>query len=318
MDTRQERPGDSQLSLQGFEPARREVTDELTLFRRRSDRQGLAEQRTTETMSPTPEAEEGEGAVVWPVAIYTLGRFSLLLNGQHADFGRKMPHRPLEFLKTLIALGGREVPVATLATVMWPDADGDTAQRSFDTTLHRLRRVLGDQRFILLRDGKVTLDPDYCWTDVWFFERLLGQVQRIMSTDIKGKDAVALDRLSEKMLSLYQGHFLSLEDVTPWSVSIRERLRSKYIHNLLGLGRYWESNGFWDKAMRCYLKGLEVDDLVEVFYQRLMVCCLETGRCSEGMLFYRRCRQVLSLVLGLKPEAVTESLYRQLEFARHS
>ncbi len=314
MDTQQERPKETQLSLQGIEQARQQRSDELPFFRRRSDCLSLRTQHNTEAPPPFPVT--GEGGDDWPVTIYTLGRFSLLLNGQRADFGRKMPHRPLQFLKTLVALGGREIPVTTLTSVMWPDTDGDTAQRSFDTTLHRLRKILGDQRFILLKDGKVTLDSNYCWTDAWSFEQLLGQVQRIRNRDVTGKDAVKLDKLTDKMLNLYQGHFLAMEEVTAWSVSIRERLRSKYIHNLIEVGRYCEEHGFWDKAMRCYQKGLEVDDLVEVFYQRLMVCCLETGRFSEGMSVYRRCRQVLSIVLGLQPEAATESLYRQLEFAR--
>jgi DNA-binding SARP family transcriptional activator len=115
---------------------------------------------------------------------------------------------------------------------------------------------------------------------------------------------------------LYQDHFLASEEATAWSVSIRERLRSKFIYSLLDIGGYWETNGFWDKAIQCYQKGLEVDDLVEVFYQRLMLCSLQTHRISEGMAVYRRCRQILSVVLGLQPEPETELIYRSLRKAR--
>ena len=77
-----------------------------------------------------------------------------------------------------------------------------------------------------------------------------------------------------------------------------------------------EKNGCWEQAMRCYRKGIDVDDLVEVFYQRLMICCLETNCQSEGLLVYRRCVQVLSIALGLQPEPETESLYQSLKESR--
>jgi len=97
------------------------------------------------------------------VSIFTLGRFSLLLNGQPAEFGRKAPQRPLELLKAIVALGGREVSTTNLMSALWPDADGDVAQRSFDTTLHRLRKILGDHRVLALKEGKLSLDGNYCW-----------------------------------------------------------------------------------------------------------------------------------------------------------
>ena len=82
------------------------------------------------------------------------------------------------------------------------------------------------------------------------------------------------------------------------------------------IGRFWEMQGCWESAIECYRKGMDVDDLVEVFYQRLMVCCLNTYRLSEGMSIYRRCRQTLSIVLSLQPEPETESLYLALKTAR--
>jgi DNA-binding SARP family transcriptional activator len=263
-----------------------------------------------------PYPVPGSDGQTRPVRIYTLGRFSLLYQGQPLGFGRKTPQRALTFLKTLIALGGRQVSSLTLAAALWPDADGDTAQRSFDTTLYRLRKLFADDQILILRDGMLTLDARKCWVDVWSFDRLLGHIQRIRSRDATGKDAHKLEQLSGRMLSLYQGHFLAKEEATSWSVSLRERLRSKYIHTLLELGQYWEIHGFWDKAMLCYQKGLEVDDLIEVFYQRLMLCCLETQRISEGLSVYRRCRQVLSIVLGLQPELETDSIYQSLRNAR--
>ena len=93
---------------------------------------------------------------------------------------------------------------------------------------------------------------------------------------------------------------------------MRERLRSKYIHCLIELGHYQERLGSWDKAILCYQKGIEVDDLVETFYQRLMVCLVETGKKPEAMAVYRQCRQILSVVLGLEPMDETQALYQSI------
>jgi two-component SAPR family response regulator len=298
-----------QLFLAGFEPVLINMANNPVPCRRQSDssRGGVLGER------PEPDRSRNQGPQATAlVSLFTLGRFSLLLNGKPPEFGRKAPRRPLEMLKTIIALGGREVSIASLMSELWPEVDGDTAQRSFDTTLHRLRKTLGDDRVLVLKDGKLSLDGQYCWVDVWVFERLLGQSHRILMRDVTGKQIFTLEQLTERLISLYQGHFLAKDDITSWSVSMQERLRSKFIHHLLEVGRYMEKHGYWERAMRYYRKGTDVDDLVEVFHQRLMYCCLQTGRISEGMAVYRRCRQVLSITLSLQPEQETESLYQSL------
>jgi two-component SAPR family response regulator len=274
------------------------------LFRRASDRA---------TAAPRPVIESNSTP---PVTIFTLGRFSLLVNGQPADFGRKFPKRPLELLKTIIAQGGREISISRLTMLIWPDVDGDKATRSFDTTLHRLRKILNHDRVLVLRDGKLSLDARYCWVDVWAFERLLGEARRILRSTADSNQISLLEGLTENLLALYQDHFLIREDVTGWSVSMRERLRHKFIHHLIEIGRFCETHGYWEQAIECYQKGIDVDDLVEVFYQRLMSCYLNTNRLSEGMLIYRRCCETLSIMLSLQPEPETESLYQALRNTR--
>lgn len=305
-----------QLPLQGFEHLQLSKQDDPAFYRRKSDSgfqfAGNRNQAIMEDLSPAALAD-GD---TWPmVRIFTLGRFGLLYQGRPLDYGRKVPQRPLIFLKTLIALGGRDISTSSIASALWPEADGDNAQRSFDTTLYRLRKMLTDDRLLVLKDARVSLNPRYCWVDVWSLERLLAKMQRIRSRDTTGRDAYQLDQLMQRILSLYQDHFLAREEATAWSVSIRERLRSKFIYGLLDIGRYWEIHGFWNKAIQCYQKGLEVDDLIEVFYQRLMLCTLQKNRISEGMAVYRRCRQILSIVLGLQPAPETESIYQSLRKA---
>lgn len=249
---------------------------------------------------------------IWPVRIHTLGVFSLILNGNPVRFDFEPGRQTLEFLKALIALGGREVSSCNLASALWPQADGPVALRLVDESLHALRGTLGEECVLMSPEGGISLVPDYCWVDVWDFESTVAMTRRILNGDFTDKDAGRLELLSSRLQDLYQGHFLTGEDTTSWSVSLRERLRIRCIQHLLDIGRYWESCGLWDKAMPCYQRGLEIDDLVEDFYQRLMVCCLATSSIDEGLAVYRRCRKVLSTVLGLQPTPETEAVHYAL------
>jgi DNA-binding SARP family transcriptional activator len=68
-----------------------------------------------------------------------------------------------------------------------------------------------------------------------------------------------------------------------------------------------------EHALECYQKGLEVDDLIEEFYQRMMKCYYQLGRRAEALSVYKRCSEVLSSVLGIEPSEETVALARELK-----
>ena len=61
----------------------------------------------------------------YPLQIFTLGRFSVARGVEPILFARKAQHRPLQLLKALIALGGREVGSDRLGMALWPESEGD-------------------------------------------------------------------------------------------------------------------------------------------------------------------------------------------------
>lgn len=246
----------------------------------------------------------------FPLQIYTLGRFSVTHGVEPIRFARKAQRRPLQLLKALIALGGRAVGTDQLATALWPELEADTAYNAFEITLYRLRRLLGVERALVLRDGLLTLDNRRCWVDVWGFEQAASRSEALLAS--RAPDPDELDGMSASVVALYHGHFLGHETPEPWSISLRERLRSRFLRHLVDIARYWERIGRHEAAVQCYQKGLEVDDLAEVFYQRLMVCYQQLGRCSEALAVYRRCRMTLSLVLSMAPSSATEAIRRRL------
>ncbi len=102
----------------------------------------------------------------WPVKIYALGRFELLVHGQPIRLSGKSKSRQLELLRILIALGGRDISASEVAEWLWPDAMGDAAMDSLKTTVIRLRRFLRCKEAIRYSNNRLTLDTGrYCWVD---------------------------------------------------------------------------------------------------------------------------------------------------------
>lgn len=254
----------------------------------------------------------------WPIKIYTLGRLSIFSNEKALEFRGKAQGRPLELLQALIALGGRGVPEEAVSEILWPDAEGDAAHRAFDTTLHRLRRLLGCERALLLSDRKLSLNPAVCWVDAWAFERLLvrldGLIQQPVTTGAESTPAIA--RLATRIFALYRGPFLGREISATWAVAPRERLLSKFLCQLGTLGRHWEAAGEWGRAAEAYQKAVDMSNLTEENYQRLMLVYCAIGQHSEALSVYRRCRETLLAALGRPPSPGIEALRRELEATR--
>jgi two-component SAPR family response regulator len=252
----------------------------------------------------------------WVLKIYTLGRFVVLKNGQPIRFSRKVQQKPLLMLKALIAFGGREVRKDQIGDALWPEADGDMVEQSFATTLYRLRKVIGYRNAIELRHERVTLDQRYSWVDVWAFERIFGQADAAWRKKPIGREAVEAFVLTQKAIDMYQGPFLSGESSNPWTISLRELCRSKFLRAVSTLDQYWEKARQVEKAVQCYQRGLEADDLTEDFYQRLMTCYHRLGRLAEALSVYERCKRVLSASLGIEPSSETKAIRKSILFKK--
>jgi DNA-binding SARP family transcriptional activator len=244
----------------------------------------------------------------WPLKIFTLGRFAILRDGKPVQFSRKVQQKPLSVLKALIACGGKRGNEEEIMDGLWPEAEGDMAQQSFATALHRLRQLLGNERAIQRQEGQLTLDDRFCWVDVWAFEAILEQADVHWKKERVEKGI----ELIEKATAMYKGPFLAKEMMQPWTISMRERLRSKFLRNVEKMGKYWQQGSQWERAVDCYLKGLEVDDLAEEFYQGLMNCYHELGRKTDVLAVYQRYRKTLSAVPGLEPSPKMEAICRSL------
>src|ERR1700752_4173715 len=104
--------------------------------------------------------------------VHVLGRFRLLTGDTPVTISPRL-RKPQELLQALIAFGGTEVGAGALIDALWPDSEGDAAYHALESTLYRLRQLLGEPDAVRMGGSKVSLDRDRFWVDMWEFEREL-------------------------------------------------------------------------------------------------------------------------------------------------
>ena len=244
----------------------------------------------------------------WPLKIYTLGRFELPRDNKPIEPSRKEPRKPFTMLKTLIALGGKDVSETQISDILWPETEGDKAHNSFKTTLSRLRQLIGIQDAILIHEGQITLNPGLCWVDLWEFERLLDNAEDAARLGYKVKSL----RYIESSVGIYHGNFLAGDIAEPWTFFIRDRSRDRLFRNLIKLGTYLEDENQFEKALECYIKGIEIYELAEEFYQKLIKCYHRLGRNDEALNVYDRLKRILAATIKRSPSSKTECIVKTL------
>jgi ATP/maltotriose-dependent transcriptional regulator MalT/DNA-binding SARP family transcriptional activator len=253
-----------------------------------------------------PSAEEERWP--WRIRVRALGPFELGIEGELLNGTAKTQRKPVELLKCLVAFGGRDVGAAAVMQALWPDAEGDAAKRSFDVTLHRLRRLLGRDDAIVLEAGKLALNPAVMWVDALAFERLAARTEEALRGTARAA-GMPVAELLDRTLRLYRGPLLASDD-DAWLQAVRERLRNRYVGLVERAGEYLERNERAEAALACYQRALDLDPPAERIYQRMMRFLHAHGRRAEALEVYRSCREMLAATLGAQPSSETEALHR--------
>jgi LuxR family transcriptional regulator, maltose regulon positive regulatory protein len=246
----------------------------------------------------------------WPIRVYTLGRFEIQLDGMPLRFGGKAQRKPLELLKAVIALGASEVAVDKIIDMLWPDPVSGDGQKTFDITVHRLRKLLGCDAAVEVSDRRVSLNRHVVWVDAWALDRTLESLVPAATTVLPRIDL--LEAAAPQVLNLYRGLFLAGDVEARWQIAARNRLTGRFHRFVLRLGEHWELGRQWTRAAELYQRAIELDPLAESFYRRQMICMQAEDRRAEALEVFRRCRQILSVTLGISPAQETESVHRQL------
>ena len=234
--------------------------------------------------------------------VRVLGRFRLFKEDTPITLPPRL-RKPQELLQALIALGGTEVHADVLVDALWPESEGDAAYHALETALYRLRQLLDVRDAVRMEAGKVSLNRDQVWVDMWEFEK---ELQRSHDPNMNATERVGRLRL------LYQGHFLHHEAEKPWILKARQELLDGLLGAVRDAARECERAHRWEDAANLYRSGIELDSLNEGLYRGLMLCHRELGDHSEALQAYRRCRELLTRFLGIPPNAKTQALYHSV------
>jgi DNA-binding SARP family transcriptional activator/ketosteroid isomerase-like protein len=243
-----------------------------------------------------------------PYKISVLGAFGLEVHGEPFAFKGKAPRRPLDLLKALIAFGGNQVQDWVLADALWPDSDGSAAAQALATTLHRLRRILGNGELVIRQSGTLTLNRALCHIDLWELEDLLGRAP-VLTEYLEPSPATNRD--AEEALKLYKP-FLGREQ-TIWALECRHRLRRQVLTALRAWAAECLLHQRFDRAVPILEGALEIDGLAEDCYRSLMHCLVSMGRRAEALACYQLCRGTLRSTLSTDPSGETTALYRKIQ-----
>jgi hypothetical protein len=170
-------------------------------------------------LPPAPRARR-LAAWPWTVRVDALGAFGVHYDGRDPPNG-KAQKKPLELLRLLVAHGERGAPLERLAEALWPDADGDNGHRALETTMYRLRRLLGDPAAVVRRGGRASLDAQRVFVDAWAFAELAGRADALAT-----RGAAEALQASAAAIELYRGDLLPDDDL-PGIAAERARLRAR-------------------------------------------------------------------------------------------
>jgi LuxR family transcriptional regulator, maltose regulon positive regulatory protein len=249
----------------------------------------------------------------WPLRVRSFGAFQLLRAEGAVEFAGKGPGRPMELLKVLLALGGSAVRAEQVADALWPHVDADYAHNSLTATLHRLRKLLGADDALLLRDGRLTLNPALVWADTWALDQVLGDFDAALRAP--QPDADTLRELEAEAFALYRGPFLPDESEQASYIACREQVRAKLLRCLTRVARRHEEAGGREAAADCYLRLIESDPVFEAPYRNLMLCYQRAGELADARATYERLRTTLAARLKSDPSAETQAVLAELKSA---
>jgi DNA-binding SARP family transcriptional activator len=234
-----------------------------------------------------------------------LGRVDIERDDMPVRFAGKAQLKPLDLLKVLSVAPQYKVDQRQVERWLWPDAADGAARAALEVAVHRLRKLLRCDEAVRVAAGKVQLSSEHVWVDAAAFEFWLDDAQ--LQLDAQPKRTAA-DLLAERLFADYRGPLFGDDSPTPWSIGPRERLHNKFLQLAGGLGRFHEVRLDWARAGTVYERGLAQDPLDEAFYRGLIRCQLARNEAAAAVHTFRRCRDILSVVLGVAPAPATRAL----------
>lgn len=180
--------------------------------------------RTRDLLPPEPSWPTGWP---WSVRLSVLGAGSCVVGGLDlaASASGKAAAKPMALLRRLAVEGGHDgVAADVLAQALWPGEGREGRNKALETTLARLRRMLGHANAVLVSERRLRLNPQRVWLDSAALHRQLDRLQRGARGEVTGIDRA---RAWDAVFQLWRGPLLADEPDAPWIEARRDRLRRR-------------------------------------------------------------------------------------------
>ncbi len=221
----------------------------------------------------------------------------------HNDQPVEIKRRKSRALFYYVAAHRKPVSREELLRIFWMDLPRRSAQQTLRTSLHGLRKDVGD---ILDVERKSVGLSSAVQIDIHLLEELEKQDSQANIEDL------------EKGAALYRGEFLQgvlLPDVQPfedWLIIERERFRRLATRFLTSLSSAYQAEKRYEMAMDALERALSIAPLQEDLQRQSIWLHYLSGDRPGAIRRYHDFRQLLDKEMGVPPMAETRSLYDQI------
>ncbi len=222
-------------------------------------------------------------------------------------------------LLAYLAVTRRPASRETIATLLWPEADGPDARGALRRTLSVLRAGLGGGGLVVDR-ATVALEPSVVDVDLWRFEEALALARGHVHP---GDDLCpGCKRALRTAADLDRGEFMAgfslrnCEDFDEWLRTEAGSYRMGLSAVLERLARGEAAARAWDPAASAARRWLQLDPLHEPAHRLLMEILARSGEPAAALAQYRDCVRVLDQELGVAPLAETTDLAEAIRAGR--
>ena len=185
-----------------------------------------------------PEADGARTRVI------ALGRFDILAGDASRLTSAKLQRGPIALAVHLIAAGPKGESAETLANRMWPDDYGDVRKR-MNSTVYRLRQLIGSPEAVVAQGGSVALDPTRIAVDAWDL------------LDLATAPGWTAEARYAEALRLYRGPFAYHHANDTGLIAYGQKLEEAAIGACVAFVRSLILVGDWTRALRVARYGLE-------------------------------------------------------------
>ena len=237
--------------------------------------------------------------------VHLLGQF-MVCAGESTLVDRSWNRSKAKALLKILALQReRSLHREQVLELLWPDMDSAAAANNLYKNLHYLRSKFSEYGIegtvVGAAGDAIVLSPEIR-LDVEEFRRQAAEARSEKTNT----------GLFERAIACYGGGLLPEDLYEDWTEPDRENLHALYIQILMDLGQLYESVGNLEMAVDRLQQLLHVDPVNEEAHRLLMRMYAQLGSRHRALLQYQTCRQNLKDTLGVDPEDLTESLYRDI------